>query len=54
MCKLRDDPIRRTIFIDEFPIWLVPGALSALAKEIEDPAFRSGMCLAVAASPWIR
>ncbi len=51
MCKLRPDPIRRTIFIDEFPTWHVPGALSAPAKEIDDAAFRSGICLAVGSVP---
>jgi len=51
MCRLRPDPIRRTIFIDEFPNWHAPTRLPALAEEIDDAAFRSGMCLAVGSVP---
>lgn len=51
MCQFRSDPIRRTIFIDEFPTWYIPAGLPRLAQDIQDAAFRSGMCLAVGSIP---
>ncbi len=48
MCRLRPDPIRRTIFIDTFPKW--HGDVSRLAKtaaNIRQDSFRSGICLAI-------
>lgn len=51
MCRLRPDPIQRTVLVDEFPAWHSSTKLSELAKEIDAPAFRSGMCLAVGGVP---
>jgi serine/threonine protein kinase len=48
MCRLRPDPVRRTVFIDEFSRW--HGDVSQLAQDaanIEQASFRSGLCLSI-------
>lgn len=48
MCRTEDDPIERTVFIDECSSWygeLV--LLSQIATEIENASLRSALCLAV-------
>jgi serine/threonine protein kinase/formylglycine-generating enzyme required for sulfatase activity len=54
MCRIEDrpDPVQRTMFVDEFPVW--HGDLEKLVKRCEklsDPALRSGVCMGVGSIP---
>ncbi len=52
MCRFRDDPIQRSVFIDEYALW--HGDTTRIAKfatTIDDSAWRSALCLAVASVP---
>jgi formylglycine-generating enzyme required for sulfatase activity len=54
MCRIEDrpDPVQRTIFVDEFPVW--HGDLKRLVKHCEklsDPALQSAACLGVGGIP---
>jgi serine/threonine protein kinase/formylglycine-generating enzyme required for sulfatase activity len=54
VCQIDDrpDPVQRTIFIDELPIW--HGNLEKLVshcKELSDPALRSALCMGVGSIP---
>lgn len=54
MCRIDDrpDPVQRTIFIDELPVW--HGDVTKLAancRNLSDPALRSAICLAIGSMP---
>jgi formylglycine-generating enzyme required for sulfatase activity len=54
MCRIdeRPDPVQRTIFVDELPVW--HGDLAKLAtccRNLADPGLRSAMCLAIGSLP---
>ena len=52
MCRLRPDPIRRTIFIDHVTSWQGDASrLATFAKTMVDPALRSGISLRIGNTP---
>ena len=52
MCRLRPDPIQRTIFIDQVASWQGDASrLATFAKTMVDPALRSGISLGIGSTP---
>ena len=52
MCRLRPDPIQRTIFIDQVASWQGDASrLATFARTMVDPALRSGICLGIGSTP---
>ena len=52
VCRLRPDPIQRTLFIEQLSSWAGDVAgLVGLAEGIDEPSLRSGLCLGIGSVP---
>ncbi len=52
MCRLANDPIQRTIFIDQLASWQGDASrLTKMARTMDDPALQSGICLGIGSTP---
>ena len=55
MCRQRNDPIQRTLFIEEFSTWHTDlDRLVEAVVPVADPDFRSAMCLALGSVPAVK